>query len=61
MIDFMINTFLGTRISIFFVKSVDPNKRPRGLYALLDHLLDKRILVLCELTTVVAVPTSLKI
>ncbi len=37
------------------------NKRPRGLDDLLGHLLDKRILVWCELTTVVAVQRSLKI
>ncbi len=32
-----------------------------GLDDLLGHLLDKRILVWCKLTTVVAVQTSLKI
>ena len=37
------------------------NKKPRGLDALLGHLLDKRISVWYKLTTIVAVQISLKI
>ena len=47
------------RMWSFFMELFE-NKRPRGIDALLGHLLEKRILVWCELTTGVAVQTSLK-